>query len=259
MNCVHILSSGSKANSFIVQSDKEMILIDQGLSFKEFSKRADSLGIDVKDIRAILLTHEHSDHSCGVSYTAHKLGIPVYLTQLTAAKIRNGDKYAVEYRYIDKGISFPVAGFCCIPFEIMHDAVDPVGFMIATTCGETLCFATDTGRVTNRMMSYIAKSDHIILEANHDHAMLYSNRKYPADLKARIRGMKGHLSNDQSLETIDRMGKKCPKTIIFSHLSEENNSPALLSGLIEDFKRKNGRLFNSFIARQNVPFTVLLS
>ena len=259
MNRIHILSSGSKANAFILESDGEMILIDQGLSFKEFQKRASGLGIDVANIKGILLTHEHSDHSCGIPYTAFKLDVPVYSTEKTISVVNSCSKYNLKYKFIDKDVSFSVGNFRCIPFEIMHDAVDPVGFMIKMNSGQTLCLATDTGKVTNRMMSYIGKCDHIILEANHDHSMLYSNRKYPADLKARIRGPNGHLSNDQSLEIIDRMGGKCPKTIIFSHLSEENNSPELLGGLVEEFKKKKSMLFNSFIARQNLPFTVYLA
>lgn len=258
MNRIHVLSSGSKANCFVLESDEEMILIDQGLSFKEFCKRAQGLGIEISKIKAILLTHEHSDHACGVAYTAHKLDIPVYSTEKTILKINNC-KYDIKCKCIDKYILFGIGTFGCVPFEIMHDAVDPVGFMISMTSGQKLCFATDTGKVTNRMMSYISQSDHIILEANHDHSMLYTNRKYPAELKARIRGAFGHLSNDQSLEIIDRLGGHCPKTIIFSHLSEENNSPILLSGLIEDIKKKNSMFFNAFIACQNNPFTVLLS
>lgn len=259
MNSIHILSSGSKANCFVLESDEKMILIDQGLSFKEFLRRASGLGIDTSKIKAILLTHEHSDHSCGVAYTAHKLDIPVYSTEKTICKVNLNSKYNMKFKCVDKHAAFEIGDFICTPFEIMHDAVDPVGFMISMKTGQTLCFATDTGKVTNRMMSYISQSDHIILEANHDHSMLYSNRKYPADLKARIRGAHGHLSNDQSLEIIDRLGGKCPKTIIFSHLSEENNSPLLLGGLIEEIKRKNSMFFNSFIANQNNPFTVFLS
>ncbi|HOB72189.1 MAG TPA: MBL fold metallo-hydrolase [bacterium] len=258
MNRIHILSSGSKANAFILESDREMILIDQGLSFKEFQKRADGLGVDVSKIKGILLTHEHTDHSCGIPYTAFKLGVPVYSTEKTISIINSACKYDLKYKCIDKDVSFSIGNFSCIPFEIMHDAADPVGFLIRMGPDQTLCFATDTGKVTNRMMSYISRCDHIILEANHDHSMLYANRKYPAELKARIRGSHGHLSNDQSLEIIDRMGGKCPRTIIFSHLSEENNSPDLLSGLIEEFKKKNSMFFNSFIARQNLPFTVYL-
>lgn len=259
MNRLHILSSGSKANAYIVESDHEMLLIDQGLSYREFSKRAGELGIDISKIIGILVTHEHQDHISGIPYTAHKLNVPVFSTEKTIEFIVSACKYNLKLTSIDKDHDFSVGSFGCVAFSIMHDAADPVGFTISMEQGPVLCFATDTGKVTNRMMSYISKCDHIIIEANHDHSMLYKNRKYSAELKERIRGPKGHLSNDQTLETIDRIEGKCPKTVIFSHLSEENNSPDLLFGLVEEFKRKNLKPFNTFIAKQNDPFTVLLS
>ncbi|MGI6394800.1 MAG: MBL fold metallo-hydrolase [bacterium] len=258
MNKLHILSSGSKANAFILESKGEMVLIDQGLSFKEFSKRALDLGIELSKIRGILVTHEHHDHACGVPYTAHKLGLPVYSTEKTIDVISASSKYELKYNNVEKDCFFSIGNFRCIPFEVIHDALDPVGFVIKMSEEESFCYATDTGKVTNRMMSYISECNHIVLEANHDHSMLYANRNYPAELKARIRGPQGHLSNDQSLEIIERMGGKCPKTIVFGHLSEENNSPHLLEELIDDFKKKKAMLFNSFIARQNHPFTIYL-
>ena len=259
MNRLHILSSGSKANAFIIESGDELLLIDQGLSYREFAKRAECLGIDIQNIKGILVTHEHHDHIAGIPHTAHKLNVPVFSTAKTIEIIVSGCRHNLKTAGIDKDHAFSIGCFECTAFEIMHDAADPVGFRITMREGETLCFATDTGKVTNRMMSYINKCDHIILEANHDHSMLYKNRKYPAALKERIRGPKGHLSNDQTLETIDRIEGKCPRTVIFSHLSEENNSPDLLFGLVEEFKRKNLLPFNTFIAKQNEPFSVLLS
>ncbi len=257
MNKLHIISSGSKANAYIAESNGELILIDQGLSFKQFCCRCDELGIDYGKIKGILLTHEHSDHIKGVFLTAKKLGVPVYGTEKTVEAVTFKDRYCNEFRVIEKDKTFKISNFSCTSFSTVHDAVDPVGYNISLSEKEIICFATDTGKVTTRMMSYIAMSDHIILEANHDHAMLYRNTRYPADLKARIRGGKGHLSNEQCFEAIERIGK-CPKTVIFSHLSEENNSPDIIHTMATDFKNKNRLLFNCFVARQNEPFSVLL-
>lgn len=258
MEKLHILSSGSKANSLVLESNDKMILIDQGLSFKEFSKRADELGIETTKIVAILLTHEHSDHISGIPYTAFKLNIPVFSTQKSLAYLQKISKYDLQYKIIEKNLPFKVSCFECIPFETMHDALDPVGFFISFNCGESLSIATDTGKITNQMMSYISHSDHIVLEANHDVDMLYQNSKYPPELKERIHGPYGHLSNDQTLEIIDKMSGKRPKTVIFSHLSEENNSPQILNSMLADFKQKRSLFFKVFIARQNAPFSVLL-
>jgi phosphoribosyl 1,2-cyclic phosphodiesterase len=258
LNKLHIISSGSKANAYIAESDGELILIDQGLSFKQFCFRCEELGINYRKIKAILVTHEHSDHIKGVFLTACKLDIPVYGTEKTIEMIKAKDKYCIDFAIFEKDSSFKVGNFSCTAFSTVHDAVDPVGYNITLNEKDVICFATDTGKVTTRMMSYISLCDHIILEANHDHAMLYKNTRYPADLKARIRGSKGHLSNDQCFEAIERIGVKCPKTIIFSHLSEDNNSPDILHSMALNFKNKNKLLFNCFVARQNEPFSLLL-
>ena len=258
MNKLHIISSGSKANAYIAESAGELLLIDQGLSFKQFCCRCSELGLDHTGIKGILVTHEHSDHINGVFLTAKKLGISIYSTEKTIDVIKKKDPYCNDFVPVEKDRPFKISGFITVPFSTVHDAVDPVGYNITLNGGEVLCFATDTGKVTTRMMSYIASSDHMILEANHDHAMLYRNNRYPADLKARIRSGKGHLSNDQCFEAIERISGKCPKTIIFSHLSEENNSPDIIHSMACDLKTKNRLLFNCFVARQNEPFSILL-
>lgn len=259
MSRIHILASGSKANAYIVEVDGSMLLIDQGLSFKEFSSRAEQLGIDISRIKGIFLTHEHEDHIKGVAYTAYKLDAPVFSTAQTLEILNENAKHPIHCRIVEKDRKIKFGCFEITPFEIMHDAVDPVGYLISTPGGETVCFATDTGRITNRMMSYINQGTNIILEANHDPAMLYRNRKYPPLLKERIRGPYGHLSNDQSLEALDRMGENHPKTVIFSHLSEENNSPEMLKSLVIDFKKNRSLDFKAFIANQNNPKSILIS
>jgi phosphoribosyl 1,2-cyclic phosphodiesterase len=256
---IHILASGSKANAYIIEDDSSMILIDQGLSFREFSIRAEKLGIDIFRIKAILLTHEHEDHIKGVAYTAYKLDAPVFSTAQTLNILNESTKRPIHCRIVEKDRTIRLGSFEITPFEIMHDAADPVGYLVSTPCGETVCFATDTGKVTNRMMSYINQGTSIILEANHDPAMLYQNRKYPPLLKERIRGPYGHLSNDQSLDALDRMGDNHPRTVIFSHLSEENNSPEMLKNLVIDFKKTRDLDFKAFIANQNNPRSILLS
>ena len=259
MTAIHILASGSKANAYIIEVDNSMILIDQGLSFKEFSSRAEKLGIDIFRIKAILLTHEHEDHIKGVAYTAYKLDAPVFSTAQTLEILKENIKHSIHCRIIEKDRRIKLGCFEITPFETMHDAVDPVGYLVSTPSGETVCFATDTGKITNRMMSYINQGTNIILEANHDPEMLYRNRKYPPLLKERIRGPYGHLSNDQSLEALDRMGENHPKTVIFSHLSEENNSPEMLKSLVIDFKKAHCLDFKAFIANQYNPKSIILS
>ena len=258
MSAIHILASGSKANAYIIEYENSMILIDQGLSFREFTIRAGKLGIDISRIKGILITHEHEDHIHGVAYTAHKLDAPVFSTAQTIEFIKKNSKYPIHYRIVEKDRKIKLGCFEITPFEIIHDAADPVGYLVSTPCGEAICFATDTGKVTNRMMSYINQGTRIILEANHDPAMLYKNTHYPPVLKERIRGQFGHLSNEQSLDALERMGDNHPKTVIFSHLSEENNSPQMLRELVISFRAAHSLDFKAFIANQYNPLSIPL-
>lgn len=259
MTVVHILASGSKANAYIIEVDNSMILIDQGLSFKEFSCRADRLGIDISRIKGIFLTHEHDDHIRSVAYTAYKLDAPVFSTAKTLEILKEKSAHPIACRIVEPDRRIKFGCFEITPFEIMHDAVDPVGFLISAQNGNSVCIATDTGKTTVKMMTYINQGNHIILEANHDPGLLYKNLHYPPLLKERIRGPYGHLSNEQSLETLEKMGDNHPKTVIFSHLSEENNSPEMLKKLVIDFKKARSLDFKAFIANQNNPKSILLS
>ena len=255
---LHIISSGSKANSYIIQSDEGSIIIDQGLSFKQFKCAAVELGIDLSDAIAILVTHEHTDHVHGVVYTACKLGIPVFSTSQTLQKICTGEKYQVDTKSMIPDRPQRIGRFTCTAFSTIHDAADPVGFFLEMPSGENFCLATDTGMVTNRMLSYFNRCEHLILEANHDVGMLYKNPRYPADLKRRIHSKYGHLSNESSIDALSRM-ERHPKTVVFAHLSEENNTPATVKTLVLDFKKSSNADFKAFIAYQNDPYSIKLN
>lgn len=235
-----------------------MLLVDQGLSYKEFSRRTELLNIDIFKIRGILLTHEHEDHMKGVAYTAYKLDAPIFSTAKTLEILNKNAKHPIHCRIVEKNCKIKFGSFEITPFEVMHDAVDPVGFFISMPEGESLCFATDTGRITNRMMSYINMGSHIVIEANHDPAMLYQNRHYPIELKERIRGSYGHLSNDQSLEALERTSGNQLKTVVFGHLSEENNSASILKPMVINFRQTHSMNFKAFIACQNKPSSICL-
>ncbi|MBO4441851.1 MBL fold metallo-hydrolase [bacterium] len=255
---LHIISSGSKANSYIIQSEEGSILIDQGLSFKQFKCAAEGLGVDLSDAIAILVTHEHIDHIRGVAYTACKLGIPIFSTSQTLQRICSDGKYTVDTKSLLPDKPFRVGKFLCTAFSTVHDAADPVGFFLEMPSGESFCLATDTGMVTNRMLSYFNRCEHLILEANHDVEMLYKNPHYPPDLKRRIHSKFGHLSNESSIDALSRL-ERHPKTVIFAHLSEENNTPVTVKTLVRDFKKSSNADFKAFIAYQNAPYSIKLN
>jgi len=259
MNRLHIISSGSKANSYLLETDGEMILIDQGLSFKRFNERCGELGVDPGRIKAILVTHEHTDHIKGVPLTAKKLEIPIFASDKIIDLLNSKHNYSIDIFPMEKDRLNVKEGFTFIPFSVMHDAIDPLGFSIFLSNGEKVSIATDTGMITNHMMRHLSESSYLIIEANHDRGLLYKNPKYPWELKERIKGNYGHLSNEQCLDAIDRMATNRLKKVVMSHLSEENNNTKLLKDLIDDFSKNREDSFQSFIATQNNPFSILMN
>jgi phosphoribosyl 1,2-cyclic phosphodiesterase len=256
---LHVISSGSKANAVVVETPGGMLLVDQGLSFKRFKERCGELGIDPFEIKAIVVTHEHSDHINGVPFTSHKLGIPVFATAATVPLIEKKNKYPITITAIEKDTKISYMGIKFTAFPIMHDAVDPVGYAVDLPNDEMVTIATDTGRITTHIMSYLSKSSCVFLEANHDRGMLYRNEKYPWELKQRIKGNYGHLSNEQCLEAIDQLHPSKIKKVVMGHLSMENNCPKLLDQLTTKFINERASSFQPFIATQDDPFSVLIA
>ncbi len=254
---LHVLASGSKANSYLLETKEGNILIDQGLSFKKFKEKSEELGVDITKTKLILVTHEHTDHISGVFYTAHKLDIPVFTSQGTAEKLKEKDKYRIKIHSIEKNKKYTESGFSFVAFPILHDAVDPVGFALQLKNNEIFTIATDTGKITTGIMRYLKNSTIIVLEANHDRQMLMKNPKYPWDVKQRIKGNQGHLSNEQTFETLKLISKNL-KTVVFAHLSEENNSESLVQELVCKCKKEQSLNFVPFVASQHKPFSIKL-
>lgn len=259
MNKLHVVSSGSKANAYIIETKNGMLLIDQGLTFKRFSEKCNELGIDIGKIKAILLTHEHSDHICGVPVTAKKLGIPVFVSPELVSLLNERCKSDIDVRPVKKDEVNNIEGFSFTPFPVMHDTVDPLGYSVTLPNGENIGFATDTGKITNHILKYLSEANYIVIEANHDCDMLHKNQKYSWELKQRIKSNTGHLSNDQCFEALDRLPKELLKKVILVHLSEENNCTMLLQNLTTNFIREKSRGFQHFIATQDNPFSVLMT
>ncbi len=230
MRCI-TLASGSKGNCTYIEGVSGAILIDAGLSIKETLRRLSEAGGDQDLIGAILVTHEHSDHMKGLFPLARRLNVPVFATEGTLGHMtgRMPDKkpvYCTALRYHEK-ITFEE--FSIEAFPISHDAREPCGYLV--TAGDArLGFCTDTGIVTDRMMTYLKKSDAIVLESNHCPEMLRTG-PYPEMLKRRIRSKTGHLSNTDAANCIMALAQDMTH-IRLAHLSEVNNTPdiALKSG-----------------------------
>ncbi len=223
------LSSGSSGNSIYVGSDATHILVDTGCSKKRIEEGLSKLDLCLSDIDAIFVTHEHSDHIAGLHTILKKNEIPVYATKGTIQGIRISDKkgemVSSEFHEIKADNKVSVKDLTINPMSIMHDALEPVGYRIS--CGnKKMGIATDLGTFNEYTVDCLQNLDAVFIEANHDIRMLQTG-PYPYQLKRRILGEKGHLSNEKSGELLCRILHDRLKGIILGHLSKENNMPEL--------------------------------
>jgi phosphoribosyl 1,2-cyclic phosphodiesterase len=217
--------------------------VDAGLSRKETFERLAADGVDAESIDAILITHEHSDHTAGLQAIARKLDIPVYLSRMTAPAIAWGE-YTPKLELFQAGASFTIGGIDVTSFTIPHDAADPVGFSFHSQ-GIRIAVATDLGYLPSSIRFHLSGADVLLLESNHDLEMLKVG-PYPWSVKQRVMGRMGHLSNEVACGFIREHLDSKTSTIILGHLSEHNNHPALVETCAE--KALGGRsLFTRLI------------
>lgn len=221
------LYSGSTGNSLLVQSDKNKILIDAGESCKKIEEGLSNLNVNISEIDAILVTHEHSDHVKGLGTLSKKHNIPVFANNGTwNSMIEQKNKIAKENINIFKtNEEFKIGDFFITPFNIPHDATDPCGFNICYG-NNKISIATDLGHITDDILYHLSNSSFIMLEANYDQEILKCS-SYPYSLKRRISGPEGHLSNDLAGQLISHLMKSGLNQAMLGHLSKENNFPEL--------------------------------
>lgn len=229
------LNSGSNGNCYYVGNETDAVLIDVGISCRETEIRMKQLGLSLKRVKAIFVSHEHTDHIKGVSTLAHKYSLPVYITEATA---KNGPRLIkhLSQPYI-ANMPIAVGSLEVIGFTKQHDAADPHSFVIRHN-NITVGVFTDIGTVCNQVTEYFKQCHAVFLEANYDEALL-DNGGYPIYLKNRIRGGQGHLSNKQALDLFIQHRPPFMTHILLSHLSKDNNSPDLA---VELFKKHAGNI-----------------
>ena len=221
------LNSGSNGNCYYAGTATDAVLIDAGISCRETEKRMKKLGLSMKTVKAIFVSHEHGDHIKGVSTLANKYSLPVYITPDTA---KHGPRLI---RHLSKtfnaDVPINIGELTITPFSKQHDAIDPHSFIVSHN-KITVGVFTDIGIVCEQVIRYFKQCHAAFLETNYDETML-ENGKYPLHLKNRIRGGQGHLSNRQALELF--MAHRSPflSHLFLSHLSKENNSPELVAEL----------------------------
>jgi len=220
------LGSGSRGNALVVEAGKTRVLLDCGLSVTEVATRLARRGLEVTDVDAIVVTHEHADHIGGVAGLARRYEIPVYLTYGTLAAL-DGDRGALgPTTIIDSHMPFAIGDVQLCPFPVPHDAHEPVQFVFSDG-NVRLGVLTDTGSSTPHIERMLSGLDALMLECNHDLAML-ARGSYPAVLKQRIAGRFGHLDNDSAAELLGHVDCSRLQHFIAAHLSQQNNTPELV-------------------------------
>lgn len=224
-----VLSSGSKGNAALIQGPKGTVLVDDGISYRTLCRRSDEVGAPLEDVRAVLLTHEHADHTSGLSVFLNHFEGPLFATAGTVA----GRKYlaGLPFELIGHSDAFELCGMHVQCFPASHDVGDPIGFRFSVIDPEgevedMLGWCTDTGYVTDEALEALAGCRILAIESNHDERMLEEG-PYPRMLKDRVAGPQGHLSNAQTAAVLPFLVTKDTECVVALHLSEENNRPSV--------------------------------
>lgn len=230
----YTLASSSAGNAAILRSGGTAILLDAGISARRIAQALSLLGMTPRELDAVLVTHEHSDHVSGLLTLTKKYGVPVYASRGTARRLSCPGELL---RCFEAGASFSVGALTVHSFSTSHDSADSVDYRVD---GEDGSFGalTDTGYVPSAAAEILCGVDALLLEANHDVELLKSG-PYPYPLKQRVLGERGHLSNEAAADFALFCARNGTRDILLAHLSAENNTPDLAE---ETVSRRLGSL-----------------
>lgn len=234
------LYSGSSGNSIFVGSDNAKILIDAGLPGKKIDEALKQIGQNPNEIDGIFITHEHIDHIKGVGVLSRKYDIPIYAPQDTwiAMESTIGKIKEHNIKVMDRRSNISINDIDIKSFIIPHDAASPVGYTI-NLGGKQVSVATDFGTFTREIYDNIKDSEAILIESNYNPQMLDMG-PYPYNLKLRIKGVEGHLSNEDCGKAIVQILKNgLGKKIVLGHLSNTNNTPDVAEITVKDILKEN--------------------
>ncbi|MCX2574440.1 MBL fold metallo-hydrolase [Pedobacter sandarakinus] len=229
------INSGSNGNCYYVGNNTEAVLVDVGLTCKEVERRMERLGLSMNSIKAIFISHEHSDHIKGLAVLAKKYKLPVYISTATykSSRLSIDESQIFNLSHTQK---ITIGNLEITAFSKFHDAADPYSFTIAC-CDVRVGVFTDIGAVCDRLISQFKTCHAAFLEANYDVEML-ERGAYPYFLKRRITSGYGHLSNKQALELFLNHRPSYMSHLLLSHLSKDNNDPALVEQLFKNVAGK---------------------
>lgn len=229
------INSGSNGNCYYVGNKDEAVLIDAGLSCKEIEKRMSRLGLNLHTVKAIFISHEHSDHIKGLTVLSKKYNLPVYISPNTLknSKLLLNTENVFSFSHQE---TICIGNLKVFAFSKFHDAADPYSFTVEYNETRVGVF-TDIGLVCDKLISQFKKCNAAFLEANYDVQML-AKGNYPYHLKRRITSGRGHLSNAQALELFQNHKPAFMSHLLLSHLSKDNNNPVLVEKLFKDVADK---------------------
>ncbi|NDU91772.1 MAG: MBL fold metallo-hydrolase, partial [Ferrovum sp.] len=218
------LGSGSEGNGLLIQCEATAVLLDCGFSLAETTARLSRLGVVPQQLTALLVTHEHSDHIAGVARLARRYDLPVYASFGTLAALR--DQLAdSQLHAITSDVPFALEALAIEPFAVPHDAREPLQFVVGNG-NRRLGVLTDVGCSTPHIEAMLKTCDALFLETNYDPHLL-KNGPYPPQLKERVSGRFGHLSNDDSAALLSRLDLSRLQRVVAAHVSKKNNTPQL--------------------------------
>lgn len=237
------LGSGSSGNCYYLGTDKCSILIDAGVGIRSIKKTFKEYSLNMENLRAVFVTHDHADHIKAVGHLGEKHNIPVYSTQEIHEGISRSycmtEKLSSEHKkFIRKGEAIQLKDFRITCFEVPHDGTDNVGYCIDCD-GKSFVFLTDIGHITETAAQYIHQANYLIMEANYDEAMLQMG-PYPQYLKVRIAGPNGHMSNREISDFLANHFPPQLKYLWLCHLSKDNNHPELAYKTMELALKEKG-------------------
>lgn len=235
---IHVLASGSSGNALLLRSGECQILVDAGLSAKKLGARLGACGAPPESLSGILLTHEHGDHTRGLKVLLSKHRLPVFTNPLTADHLRRGG-LAADWNLFSSGSGFRLGAFEILAFSVPHDAADPVGFVVRS---ESSAFAvlTDLGYATRQVVESVRGVRALLIETNHDEALLQGDTKRPWSVKQRILSRHGHLSNAAAADLVADVATEALAHVVLGHLSRDCNSPDLATSAVRSKLHERG-------------------
>ncbi len=221
------LYSSSKGNCIFVGGSGGSILIDAGVSAKKIEYALTEIGEPIESVKAIFVTHEHSDHISGLRAFASRYGIKVYSSRGTLSALDKGGHLNGKFEVcqIDNG-AVEAAGMEIQPFRTCHDCNEGFGYVIHTPDDRKIAIATDLGHYSDEIKRAVSGCDLVMIESNYDRKMLM-NGPYPYSLKCRIASGEGHLSNDECALATSELVSSGTTRFVLGHISADNNLPEL--------------------------------